>query len=551
MLAQFAAAAPPLVVTASRLPPVSAPIRVDAETLESSGSVASALAGMPNLFIAQAGGRSGFAAATLDGADPNFTLVLFDGVPINNATSSRGGAINLAEIGSFGLAGIDLLPAQLSAVHGSGALAGVLAITPRGPADRVDVAVQGGGITRGGQTLAAGVSGPIGGGWGASLTGQIDNDGTPTPLARFVARTAVLRVVRDHGGDRLLLRFNDIDSAGFPDASGGALLATRRLAETRRAREFLAAVRTRQILGAGLVLDLNANWLGRSDMLASPGVARAASNPNGLPASMDETRYDRLIGQASLAWTAGTTQIAAGIEGSNERGRSSGELDFGFFALPTAYRLDRAAWAGFAEIASRAGAMSGQGALRVDRIGSLKARLSGRVAAAVDLGDGWRVETSAGSSFKAPSFYALANPLVPIRAVRDGDTISWQCPARPALLLPDLDERLYRLLIELQLATHHMLAQDVMGAWCQPVQVDIGWPAPDDAAGLAAWAGFFGVAPRFGAPQCALHYPVGWLDRAPQLANAVTAAQTSRECARLLESLEGGAGYARRVYREL
>jgi AraC-like DNA-binding protein len=83
------------------------------------------------------------------------------------------------------------------------------------------------------------------------------------------------------------------------------------------------------------------------------------------------------------------------------------------------------------------------------------------------------------------------------------------------------------------------------------VRVDIGWAAPDDAGTLAAWASFFGVAPRFGAAQSALHYPVDWLDRAPQLANAVTAAQTSRECARLLESLEGGAGYARRVYREL
>jgi AraC-like DNA-binding protein len=149
---------------------------------------------------------------------------------------------------------------------------------------------------------------------------------------------------------------------------------------------------------------------------------------------------------------------------------------------------------------------------------------------------------------RALRFHALANPLVPIRAVAEGDTIRWECPARHALMLPDLDDRLYRLLIELQLATHHTLAQDVMGAWCVPVQVDVGWPAPDDAAG---WAGFFGPAPRFGAAACALHYPAAWLDRAPQLANAVTAAQTSRECARLLESLDSGAGFASRVYREL
>jgi outer membrane cobalamin receptor len=418
LLAQSAAFAPPLIVTASRLPPLASAIQIDTNSFDSAGSVAAAAASVPNLFIAQPGGRSGFAAATLDGADPNFTLVLFDGVPINNATSSRGGAVNLAEIGSFGLASLDLLPAQLSAVHGSGALAGVLAITPRGPADRLEFTAQGGGISQGGHTLAAGLSGPIGGGWGASLTGQIDDDGTPTPLVRFVARTALLRVVRNGGADRLLLRFNDVDSAGFPDASGGALLADRRVAEQRRAREFLAAVRTRRMLGGGLALDLNTSWLGRSDSLASPGVTGAASNPAGLPASTDTTRYDRLLGQASLAWTAGATQLAVGMEGSTERGRSIGDLDFGFFALPTSYRLDRSAWAGFAEFASRAGALSGSGAVRLDQIGSLKARLSGRVAAAADLGGGWRLEASAGSSFKAPSFYALANPLVGNPALR-------------------------------------------------------------------------------------------------------------------------------------
>ena len=38
--------------------------------------------------------------------------------------------------------------------------------------------------------------------------------------------------------------------------------------------------------------------------------------------------------------------------------------------------------------------------------------------------------------------------------------------------------------IELQLATHHTLAQDVMGAWCTPAEVAVGWPAPDDAASV-------------------------------------------------------------------
>jgi len=149
---------------------------------------------------------------------------------------------------------------------------------------------------------------------------------------------------------------------------------------------------------------------------------------------------------------------------------------------------------------------------------------------------------------RALRFHALANPLVPIRSAMDGGMVSWQCPARHELLLPELDDRLYRLLIELQLATHHTLAQDVMGAWCRPAEVLVAWPAPDDAH---TWAATFGSTPQFGAGRCELRYPAAWLDRAPQLANEVTAAQTSRECARLLESLEGGQSIARRVYREL
>lgn len=149
---------------------------------------------------------------------------------------------------------------------------------------------------------------------------------------------------------------------------------------------------------------------------------------------------------------------------------------------------------------------------------------------------------------RATRFHALANPLVPIRGVIDDDQVYWQFPARHELLLPDLDECLYRTLIELQMATHHTLAMDVMGPGFRPLAVYLSWAAPSDAAG---WAEAFGVPASFNQPRCELRYPAAWLARAPQLANAITAEQTSRECARLLESLEGGAALAPRVYRAL
>lgn len=149
---------------------------------------------------------------------------------------------------------------------------------------------------------------------------------------------------------------------------------------------------------------------------------------------------------------------------------------------------------------------------------------------------------------RATRFHALANPLVPIRGVVGADTVAWQFPARHELMLPELDDRLYRVLIELQMATHHTLSQDVMGAWCQPAFIGLGWPRPPDGDD---WSAGFGVAASFAQPRCELRYPAAWLERAPQLANVITAAQTSRECARLLATLDGGASLARRVYREL
>ena len=156
--------------------------------------------------------------------------------------------------------------------------------------------------------------------------------------------------------------------------------------------------------------------------------------------------------------------------------------------------------------------------------------------------------TTSASMERATRFHALANPLVPIRGVVGADTVAWQFPARHELLLPELDDRLYRVLIELQMATHHTLSQDVMGAWCQPAFIGLGWPRPPDGDD---WSAGFGVAASFAQPRCELRYPAAWLERAPQLANVITAAQTSRECARLLATLDGGASLARRVYREL
>jgi outer membrane cobalamin receptor len=50
---------------------------------------------VPGLSLLASGGRAGVTNAWVRGADPNFTLVLLDGIPLNDSTELQGGAVNL------------------------------------------------------------------------------------------------------------------------------------------------------------------------------------------------------------------------------------------------------------------------------------------------------------------------------------------------------------------------------------------------------------------------------------------------------------------------
>ena len=56
---------------------------------------------------------------------------------------------------------------------------------------------------------------------------------------------------------------------------------------------------------------------------------------------------------------------------------------------------------------------------------------------------------------------------------------------------------------------------------------------------------------EFDQPVNELHYALAWLERTPQLANPITAAQMSRTLARLLQEQKWQSGLTRRVYDEL
>ena len=59
------------------------------------------------------------------GADPNYTLVLVDGVRVNDPTNARGGSFDFSSLDVADVERVEIARGPYSAVYGGDALAGV------------------------------------------------------------------------------------------------------------------------------------------------------------------------------------------------------------------------------------------------------------------------------------------------------------------------------------------------------------------------------------------------------------------------------------------
>lgn len=145
-------------------------------------------------------------------------------------------------------------------------------------------------------------------------------------------------------------------------------------------------------------------------------------------------------------------------------------------------------------------------------------------------------------------YHRLANGMIPIRWVQEGELASCEFPRRDSVQLPGLDDTLYRFLIELQISVHAMFVKDLLGPWCAPVGASFALPAPRHASRAVQ---VLDCPVSFDRPRHLLSYPAAWLSRVPKMASPVAAAQMSAECAKLVDELRRQAGVTQRVHQEL
>lgn len=415
----------PVVVTASRepMPAERAPGTISVITREEIErahytSVVDVLRGVPGIHIEQPGSRGGRASIYTRGLDPSQTLILLDGVRMNDPTNNRGGSFDLTSLDPAGIERIEIVRGPTSAVHGSDAIAGVVNIITRTGAEGEELRLQASGGRWGVYRIAGearGQRGPM----DASLAGAWVDEGHPPDDQRFRGGNLKAAFGLDLPQDARLhstLRFSDSRSRAYPDDSGGPEFATIRALERRDVRDVNLHVELSQAPIHFVDYTAGFSYRHRRERRDSPGVAPGVRDPFGVPAesSRDELDYYAFSLRNTL-YRDEQFQATLGGDVYREVGSSDGELFPGEpFAIPTSFELDRTVGGAFAELqwdcvcglALYAGA-------RVDFPDSDSAvfnpRVSGRYRVPrldVELSGSW------GKGFKLPAFFSLAHPVV-------------------------------------------------------------------------------------------------------------------------------------------
>ena len=380
---------PEVIVTATRLSAIVTRTPgarvIDRRILDQRGATFAAdiLGDLPGLSVVRSGAFGGVAQVRMRGASPGKTLVLVDGVPVNDPAEING-AFDFSGFDLSDIERIEVLSGPQSSLWGSDAIGGVIAFTTR-DLDGLAAGLETGSFDTVRGRLAAGVStGRYGfGAWvsqfrtdGISAAdeagGNPEADGFASTTAGVRGRFAVSADVAIDGA----LRWTDSDADldGFP-APAYALADT---SDTQSSRQWSGFGRLR----------LKASGLEHQFSLSASDIAR--ETVSAFPSAFEADRQ-------ALRWQADGTFRSLDFVIGAEREESRGSLSTGRteqLGTTSAFATARI------EPTER---LKLTGAVRFDDPDDFGAKVTGRVSGTLDAGAGLILSAAWGTGFKAPS----------------------------------------------------------------------------------------------------------------------------------------------------
>jgi iron complex outermembrane receptor protein/vitamin B12 transporter len=388
-------------------------INKDAIDALATNSIADVLRGEAGIDISQQGGAGGLTFLSIRGGDPNFVVIMIDGVKVNDPTNSRGGAFDLASIDPALVESIQVFYGGFSSVYGTDALSGVVSIKTKGyqPGEIGQVSL----TVSADKSIGASVrlATPVLDIAELNVSASVQN-GDDSTFSDDFKRKQLITSIQSYANSNTQWQvggfYSEGESASFPEDSGGDRLAIIRTPETREYTQNNFKGDIQQKINNKLNVNFSAAWSQREEEVSNPGIATGVLD--GVPAINSNSEYDRFDVSAVGNYKAShMVDLALGIAWSDEEGEMQSVIDFGA-PVPADYSLDRQTSAVFAEMAvtpnEQLNILLGA---RHDETDKLQANTH-KLIVSYQLNSAILLSTHVSKGFKLPSFFALAHPFV-------------------------------------------------------------------------------------------------------------------------------------------
>ena len=397
----------PVVVTATRTPatadvlPAAVTVLKGADlTAKGIRTVAQALETVPGLHIAATGSIGGQTAIFTRGGESDYTKVLLDGVPLNQA----GGGIDLAHLTTDNVDHIEIVRGPVSVLYGSDAMTGVVQVfTKAGAGSRESGAGRLGAEFRGGTYGSAEEALDFAGGtprvsYSASAS-RFSSDGLYSYNNQYRNSVASARVVArpDARSDvSLTYRYGD-DRYHFPtDGFGAPVDSNQRAAERGPLLSLSAGRELGQHLDARVTVAAKESRQFFNDEPDSPG-------EDGAFRSRDYVR--RTTSSALVTWRANGASLVGGVEYEDQRQHGTSDFSASFGDFPDSIHVQRNNTGYFTEALLPAGPTVWTLGARLDDNSQFGAHGTYRAGVVYRLTEQMRLRVSAGTGFKEPTFF--------------------------------------------------------------------------------------------------------------------------------------------------
>lgn len=355
------------------------------------GFAADALREVPGVSLARNGAFGGVASARIRGGSSGQTLVVIDGVVVNDASAPQGG-FNFASLDVDDIDRIEVLRGPQGLVWGADAIGGVIYIQTKDEGPSLSAYAEGG--SRG--TARAGAATFLKGGdrfVRATLSG-VTTDGVSRAASgneadgfRSLAASATAGAALGGADLRLIARVSDSRSEidGFPPPT----FALADTLEREDTTDFLVAATLDHHSGDAFAAALSVSWNGVDRDNDDAGVETFSAKGDRLAAAY---RIDaRAVGPFRLGFGAEVERTSAKVSGVDEDA-----LAGGLYAMT--------------EVSPFSGATVSAG-VRREEFSNFKGATTARVAGVIDLWEraesATRLRASWGQGFRAPTLFEL------------------------------------------------------------------------------------------------------------------------------------------------